>query len=318
MEGKYNHGQSFSERLQQRFDWQTSGRMLVYCIAVGCITGILTAGIYTGLQYVRASVHTVYPAVGIKMPAADDYISQNGGTPAVSVQNPWQRTERQDVFGSLVLPRYWILIPLIPALGGLLCGFLIWSFAPAAAGEGTDHIIQAYHFRNGLLRSRVPVTKTLAGFLTLGSGGSAGWEGPVTLFGAWISSSISYGAQLSVANRRTLLLAGAAGAVGGIFQIPAGGAFYVVEMLYASTALELSAILPCLLSSIVGYATFRYVHGEIRPIDLPQTVGIHSPMDSLMFLLFVPLIAAAGWLFVRFVMELRNRVFRRMQIPDFF
>ncbi|MDR3182194.1 MAG: chloride channel protein [Planctomycetaceae bacterium] len=331
MEGKHYHGQSFSQRLKQRFDWQSSGKMFVYCIAVGCITGLLTAGIYTGFQVVRSAVQSVYPAVGIKMPVADDYTSvKNQGTaehvrnadtvPASSfiVRSPWEKTERHDVFGCIVLPRYWILIPLIPALGGLLCGFLMWSFAPAAAGEGTDYVSQAYHFRNALLRNRVPVTKTLTSFLTLGSGGSAGWEGPAALFGSWFASLVSYGAQLSVADRRTLLLAGAAGGVGAIFQIPAGGAFFVVEMLYASAALELSAILPCLLSSVVGYATFRYIHGEIFSIHLPETVGIHSPLDSLMLILFIPVIAAAGWLFVRFVMEIRNRIFRRMQIPEFF
>jgi CIC family chloride channel protein len=331
MEGKHHHGQSFSERLKQRFDWQSSGKMLVYCIAVGCIAGFLTAGIYTGYQAVRSAVQSVYPAVGIKMLAAEDYTPAKNKETADHVhnadivppspfiaRNPWGKTERHDVFGYVVLPRYWILIPLIPALGGLLCGFLIWSFAPAAAGEGTDYVIQAYHFRNALLRNRVPVTKTLTSFLTLGSGGSAGLEGPAALCGSWFASLISYGAQLSVADRRTLLLAGAAGGVGAIFQIPAGGAFLVVEMLYASTALELSAILPCLSASVVGYAVFRYVHGGIFAIHLPETVGIHSPLDSLMFLLFIPVIAAAGWLFVRLVMEMRNRIFRRMRIPEFF
>ncbi|GHT12664.1 chloride channel protein [Planctomycetales bacterium] len=316
MEGKRFHGQSFAQRIKQRFDWQSSGKILVYCVVLGCITGFFTAGIYSGFQVVRSSIQTIYPAVGINMPTAADYSTKKNGTD--SVQSQWQKTERHDDYGIVILPHYWILIPLIPALGGLLCGFLIWSFAPEASGEGTDHIIRAFHFRGGWLRNRVPATKLVTSFLTLGTGGSAGWEGPTTLFGAWTSSALSYGAQLNVADRRTLLLAGAAGAIGGIFQIPAGGAFYVVELLYASTALELSAFLPCLLSSIVGYATFRYFHGDIRGIELPSSFGIHSPMDSLAFLLFVPVIAVAGLLFVRLVLEMRNRIFRRLRIPELF
>ncbi|MDR0522264.1 MAG: chloride channel protein, partial [Planctomycetaceae bacterium] len=224
----------------------------------------------------------------------------------------------KDNYGWIVLPRYWILIPLIPALGGLFCGFLIRSFAPEAGGEGTDHIIKSFHARGGTLRNRVPVTKMLTSFLTLGTGGSAGFEGPVTLFGGWIAHLLSQGLQLNSRDRRTLLLAGAAGGIGGLFQIPIGGAFFAVEVLYASSALEFSAILPCILSSVVGYSVFQKIHGTLRPADLPATVGIHSPFDSLMFLLFIPVIALAGLIFVTLIRELRHRVFRQLPVPDLF
>jgi CIC family chloride channel protein len=115
-----------------------------------------------------------------------------------------------------------------------------------------------------------------------------------------------------------LLLAGASGAIGGLFQIPLGGAFFAVEVLYASSALEFAAILPCILASVVGFSVFRHIHGDVHFITLPHATGIHSPVDSLMFLSFVPLIALAGLLFVLFVRELRHRVFRRLPIADWF
>jgi CIC family chloride channel protein len=314
MEGKRHPYSKFSEGVRNRLDWNYSGKILVYCVVAGCLAGLCAAGLYAVLQEIQSVVQAIYPAVGINLPAPSDYTATTGPLPG----EVFKTADRRDEFGWLVLPRYWILIPFVPALGGLFCGFLIRSFAPEAGGEGTDHVIKAFHARNGILRNRVPVTKMLTSFLTLGTGGSAGFEGPTTLFGSWIACILSKGLQLNSRDRRLLLLAGAAGAVGGLFQIPIGGAFFAVEVLYASSALEFAAILPCILASVVGFSVFRHVHGEIRPIDLPATVGIHSPLDSLMFLLFIPVIALAGLIFVTFIRELRYKVFQRLPIPELF
>jgi len=307
MEGNRYSQLPFSEKIRCRFDWHSSGKLLVYCIVIGCLTGLCSAGFYSILQGIWTAVQAVYPAVGIDLPTPADYTAASGPLPG----EIFHTAARKDTLGSLVLPRYWILILFIPALGGLLCGFVIRAFAPDAFGDGTDHVIRAFHTRNGMLRNRIPLTKAVSGFLTLGSGGSAGPEGPVTLFGSWIAHCFSQGLQLNSRDRRTMLLAGASGAIGGLFQIPLGGAFFAVEVLYASSALELSAILPCILASIVGFSVFRHIHGDVLLVTLPDSIGIHSPLDSLMFLLFVPCIALAGLLFVMCVRELRQRFFRR-------
>jgi CIC family chloride channel protein len=124
--------------------------------------------------------------------------------------------------------------------------------------------------------------------------------------------------QLNSRDRRTLLLAGVAGGIGALFQVPIGGAFFAVEVLYASSALEFSAILPCILASAVGFSTFRHIHGDVHQIILPDATGIHAPLDSLMLLSFIPIIALAGLLFVTLVHELRYRFFNRLSLADWF
>ena len=300
------------EKIRCRFDWNSSGKLIVYCVVIGCLTGLASAGIYSIFLEVKNAVQFIYPAVGINLPSPEDYTATSGPLPGET----FEKAERKDTYGWLVLPRYWILILLIPTLGGLLCGIIIRMFAPDAFGDGTDYTIRAFHTRNGTLRNRVPLTKTASSFFTLGSGGSAGLEGPITLFGSWTANCLSRGLQLNSRDRRTLMLAGASGGIGGLFQIPLGGAFFAVEILYASSALELAAILPCILASIVGFSVFRAIHGDVHFITLPDSVGIHSPLDPLMFLLFVPLIALAGLLFVMCVRELRNRFFLRLPIAD--
>ena len=312
MEGNRYSQLTLSDKIKCQFDWHASGKILVYCVVIGCLAGLCSAGLYSILQEVRSAVNLIYPAAGIEMPVPEDYTNRTGPLPGAAFDS----AVRKDTFGGFVLPRYWILILLVPAIGGMLCGFLVRTFAHEAFGDGTDHFIRAFHTRNGTLRNRVPITKAASSFLTLGSGGSAGFEGPVTLFGAWTAHCLSRGLQLNSQDRRTLLLAGAAGALGGLLQIPLGGAFFAVEVLYASSALEFSAILPCILASYVGCSIFQQIHGNVQLIPISSSVGIHSPLDSMMFLSFVPLIALAGFLFVLFVRECRLRFFYRLPIAD--
>ena len=69
--------------------------------------------------------------------------------------------------------RPWLLL-LGPTIGGILSGWLVYTFAPEAEGHGTDAVIAAYHNRQGQIRPRVPLIKIVAGALTIGSGGSGG------------------------------------------------------------------------------------------------------------------------------------------------
>ncbi len=78
---------------------------------------------------------------------------------------------------------------LLPAVGGLLSGLIIYFFCPEAAGGGTDSLIQAFHFNEGKISAKLPFFKTLVTILTLGSGGSGGKEGPTAQIGAGSGST---------------------------------------------------------------------------------------------------------------------------------
>ena len=84
------------------------------------------------------------------------------------------------------------LIPLSTTLGGLISGILVFSVAPEAEGHGTDTAVKAYHRSAGYLRPRVPFIKMIASAITIGSGGSAGREGPTALISAGIGSIYAY------------------------------------------------------------------------------------------------------------------------------
>ncbi len=113
--------------------------------------------------------------------------------------------------------RPWLLL-LIPTLGGLASGVLVYSLAPEAEGHGTDAVIVAYHSPQGQIRPRVPLVKIVTSALTIGTGGSGGREGPIAQIGAGFGSVLANLLHLRPANRRILMAAGMGAGIAAIFR----------------------------------------------------------------------------------------------------
>jgi len=154
----------------------------------------------------------------------------------------------------------WVLL-ILPACGGLLSGWLVYTFAPEAAGAGNDAAIHAYHNNEGLVRARVPLVKTLATVITLTTGGSGGREGPIAQIGAGLGSLLATRLKLSARERRILLAAGIAAGVGSIFRAPLAGALFAAEFLYRDPEFEYEVIIPAGMASVVAYCLFCMVFG---------------------------------------------------------
>ena len=154
----------------------------------------------------------------------------------------------------------WLLV-VIPTIGGLLAGWVIYTFAPEAEGHGTDSVIAAYHQHQGYMRPRVPIVKVIASALTIGSGGSGGREGPIAQIGAGFGAALADLLRLRPAERRVLLAAGMGAGIGAIFRAPVAGALFASEVLYSSPEFEPEVLLPTALASVIAYSTFGAVFG---------------------------------------------------------
>ncbi len=146
------------------------------------------------------------------------------------------------------------LVPVATTLGGLLSGLLVYNFAPEAEGHGTDTVVKAFHRAGGFIRARVAPLKLVASAITIGSGGSAGREGPTALIGAGVGSIYATITHRSDEQRQVLVLAGMAAGLSAIFRSPIGAAFFAIEVLYGSMEFEAGALLHTMLASIVAYA----------------------------------------------------------------
>jgi chloride channel protein, CIC family len=199
-------------------------------------------------------------------------------------------------------------------VGGLISGILVFTWAPEAEGHGTDAMIRAFHRGSGVIRTRVPLIKAVASIITIGTGGSAGQEGPIAQIGAGFGSLLARLLKLSPSERRLLMLAGTAGGVGAIFRAPLGGALFACEVLYSSTAFESAALLPCLASSIVAYSTFALFITP-RPIFSLPPMTFHGLRELPLFIVLTLLCAIVGWFYVHTFYGLRDRIFKPLPIP---
>ena len=157
-------------------------------------------------------------------------------------------------------PGLWIVA--IPAVGGLVVGALIHWYTHESEGHGTDAVVRAFHRMKGVMRSRVIALKALTSAITIGTGGSAGQEGPVAQVGAGVGSSVAQRLNLSDRDRRLFVLAGGSAGVGAMFGSPLGGALFLPEVLYRRAEFEGEAIIPCIVASTFAYATFTSIAGK--------------------------------------------------------
>ena len=271
--------------------WSTPrvGRVAICSPVVGVIAGLGAVGFLLSLQFMFSVV--LGGLLHFHMPPTGE------GTPqAISYPSPW-----------------WLVV-LIPAVGGLISGILVFTWAPEAEGHGTDAMIKAFHKGGGMIRTRVPIIKSVASIITIGTGGSAGQEGPIAQIGAGFGSWLARLLKLPPTDRRLLMLAGAAGGVGAIFRAPLGGALFAGEVLYSSTAFESAALLPCLASSIVAYSTFALFITP-QPIFILPPMSFHGLRDLPLFMVLTLVCASVGWLYVRVFYGLRDRFFKPMPIP---
>jgi CIC family chloride channel protein len=208
-------------------------------------------------------------------------------------------------------PRPWLVF-LLPALGGLLAGLIVYRTAPEAEGHGTDEMIRAFHYQRGLIRARVPLVKGVATIVTLASGGSAGKEGPIAQIGAGIGSLLAQMLGLSVRDRRILLLAGAAGGLGAIFRAPLGSAITAIEVLYQED-FESDALIPCVISSVTAYVVFALLVGSTRIFAVPA-FPLVAPIELAGYALLALVAMTVGRGYIWLFYALRDRVFRRLPL----
>ncbi|HOC44841.1 MAG TPA: chloride channel protein [Thermoanaerobaculales bacterium] len=275
-------------RFATRVDLYNFGRWLILACLIGVVAGLGAALLTWGVDGVESALQ--HRAVGFRPPSH--------GTHA----GPWHPPERP-----------WLLLLVLPA-AGLLVGWIVQTFAPEAEGHGTDAVINAYHQKGALLRRRVAPVKLVASAVTIGSGGSAGREGPVAQIGAGFASYLSELIRLPVADRRVLVITGMAAGIGGMFRAPLGAALFAVEVLYSENEYESEALIPAIISSIVAFVVNAMLTGW-EPIFAASVDRFVKPQELVAYLVLAAFLAVAGWAYVKTFRGMRDHVFRPMPVP---
>ena len=209
----------------------------------------------------------------------------------------------------------YLLLPVITAIGGLISGFLVYTWAPEAEGHGTDAVIESFHKERGKIRKRIPIIKTLSSVAVIGSGGSAGREGPIAQIGAGFGSWLDSFFHLSDRDRRIAVICGTAGGIGSIFKSPLGGAIFAIEVLYKRD-LEADALISSFISSVIAYSVFSAFFG-FSPIFATPKYYFESATELVFYIVLGLVSAVFARVFVKIFYGTRD-FFKKLDIPNHF
>jgi CIC family chloride channel protein len=161
---------------------------------------------------------------------------------------------QQGYVGSSHLP--WLglgFFVVIPVLGGLIYGPLIYRFAREARGHGVPEVMIAVAENGGRIRPQVSVVKALASAICIGVGGSVGREGPIVQIGSSLASSVGQWVKMPESRLRILVACGAGGAIAATFNAPITGVFFGVEIILREFSID--ALFTVMLSAMIADAT---------------------------------------------------------------
>jgi H+/Cl- antiporter ClcA/CBS domain-containing protein len=130
---------------------------------------------------------------------------------------------------SSVHPSIWVLV--VPVVGGLIIGLMARYGSEAIRGHGIPEAIEAILIGGSRMKLKVAILKPLSSAISIGSGGPFGAEGPIIMTGGAIGSIFAQYFNLSAAERKTLLVAGAAAGMTAVFGTPIAAVLLAVELL---------------------------------------------------------------------------------------
>ncbi len=158
----------------------------------------------------------------------------------------------------------WWLIPLVPMVGALLAGVTVHFLASEARGHGVPEVMHAIHRNKSRIKLRVAIAKWVSAICTIGSGGSAGAEGPIIQIGSAVGSKVGQLLRINPQNTATLLGCGAAAGIASVFNAPIAGIFFVLEILLRDFSLR--TFTPIVIASVFSAVCTQAILGENEAI----------------------------------------------------
>jgi chloride channel protein, CIC family len=197
---------------------------------------------------------------------------------------------------------------LIPVIGGLVYGPLIYRYAREARGHGVPEVMIAVAEQGGRIRPQVSVVKALASAVCIGTGGSVGREGPIVQIGSALASSFGQWARMPENRMRILVACGAGGGIAATFNAPITGVFFGVEIILREFSID--ALFTVMLSAMLADAVAIPFLGH-RPFlnGFPPGIALVHPRNYLLVAVLAVIAALIG-------LGFKNAVYKMEDLCD--
>jgi chloride channel protein, CIC family len=205
------------------------------------------------------------------------------------------------------------LLPIIPAVGGLIVGPLIYHFAKEAKGHGVPEVMDAVASKGGRMRGRVVIVKAVASAITIGSGGSAGQEGPIVQIGAALGSKFGKAFDLSADRLKVLVGCGAAAGISAIFNAPIAGVLFALEIILGDFRIQTFS--PVVISAVLASVVAQSFLGSDPAFEVPDYELI-APWELGNYLVLGAIAGAAAVAFVKTLYSFEDFFDNRLRIPE--
>lgn len=207
------------------------------------------------------------------------------------------------------LGRWWFVI--VPVVGALLGGPVIAYFATEAKGHGVPEVMQALIQRGGRIRPRVAFAKIFASALCIGSGGSAGREGPIVQVGSTLGSVAGQWLGLSDERLKNLVACGAAAGIAATFNAPIAGVVFASEVLLSELHVK---VFSNVVISAVSASIVSQIFLGTRPAFEVPTYVMHSSWEIILYVILGFIAALVGIMFIK-MLDGTEDLFDKWQFP---
>ncbi|MBU4485714.1 MAG: chloride channel protein, partial [Candidatus Delongbacteria bacterium] len=197
-------------------------------------------------------------------------------------------------------------------VSSLIVGFLLFVFAPEAAGSGIPQVKASYWKEMGNMKIKPIIVKFLAGIFSIGGGNSLGREGPSIFIGSGISANLDGFLGNNQRNKRAASLIGASAGLAAAFNTPLAAIAFVIEEIVGD--LNNRYLGKVVLSSVIGAFVVFAIMGRQPAFSLPAIDNI-----SWFHYLVVPAVAFAasylGIIFQKYTLSYRYKLKRQKKVP---
>ncbi|HHJ53734.1 MAG TPA: chloride channel protein [Caldithrix abyssi] len=201
---------------------------------------------------------------------------------------------------------------IFPAIGGLTVGLLAYYLSPEVKGHGIPSVIDAVVSKGGYIRRRVAFLTSINSGTTIGSGGSAGKEGPIVQIGAALGSAVGQLFHVSQQRMKVLVGCGAAAGLAAVFNAPVSGVMFAVEIILVD--FRLSVFTPIVISSVIATAISHHFVGS-SPLFAVPAYALKSPAELPLYLIMGVLGGVVSVVFIKTLYGVEDFFEEKIALP---